>query len=283
MGRVWTEEQREAQRKRFEEVRARRGQKKAEEVSHENNGGDEVPTPVEPEEQSEPIIAQDQDTNDLKRQILEMKQNMDLMRQALLNQNQQGVDRAGKQVGEFDKYLVDPANYPDPTPRLAAEKRLLPLAFQHNYDLDYTVGVSAYETKTGQNVREPKFSVTLYRRVLDNQGNQVKVINKKTGKEEDKFYIARKMIFHEDPQAAMVIARENDVIIDKTDERLFLNEMRYLRVRDWLFDIFWPRPSDDEARISEEAIGGQIVQVFTRKSEDTGSIPFDQLGSKLRT
>lgn len=243
--------------------------------------------PNEPTEHPEPDTPQEQSTIDLQRQLEEMKQNMDLMRQALLNQNQgQGlqVNREGRMIGEFEKYVVDPANYPDPTPRLSKESRLAPLAFEHNYELTYQVDVSSYETKQGQHIREPKFNVTLLRVVLDDQGNRVQVTDPKTGKQQDKFYIARKLVFHEDPQAAMTIARENGVEIgDGRDEKLFLNEMRYLRVRDWLFDIFWPRQVQDMQQITEEAIGGQIVQVYTRNSEETGSIPFDQLkGSKLR-
>lgn len=221
-------------------------------------------------------IAEEQGVDELQRQIEEMKQNMDLMRAALLN-NQgtqpQGIsmNREGNLVGEWEKYLIDPSNYPDPTQRLAKEQRLAPLAFDYHYELEYEVGTSRYETKTGKNVAEPKFKVTLNRVVLDDQGNKT-----------DKRYIARKMVFHEDPQAALVIAREQNLDVDKTDEKMFLNEMRYLRVRDWLFDYFWPKPVDEVGKIKEEVIGGTIVQVFTKASEDSSSIPFDQLNTKVQ-
>lgn len=249
----------------------------------------ETPLTPRPEPKEEPEIAPDQDVNDLKRQVLEMKEMMDLMRQAMVNQNkaQQNpndpqLNREGRLLGEFTKYTVDPSAYPDPTPRLSDEPRLQPLAFKHNYEITYEVGISSYETKTGQNIREPKFNVTLLRLVLDDQGNRVKVTDPKTGKEMDKFYIVRKLVFHEDPQAAMAIARENGIEVGEQDERLFLNEMRYMRVRDWLFDIFWPRPTQDEAKIQDEVIGGQVVQVFTRNSEESGSIPFDKMTTKFR-
>lgn len=272
-----SEEQRKAASERMKAMHAAKKQA--------NQGEEPAEQPVEPTADPTPKIESDQDVDDLKRQLLEMKENMDLMRQALLNQNnvQQGTNNNGRRIGVFEKYTVDPAAYPDPTPRLAEEPRLAPLAFKHNYELEYSVAVSSYETKTGENIKEPKFNVTLYRVVLDDQGNRVQVTDQKTGKLQDKFYIARKLIFHEDPQAAMVIAQENGIDVAEQEERLFLNEMRYLRVRDWLFDIFWPRPAQDEARISEEAIGGQIVQVYTRNSEETGGIPFDQMTSKLRT
>ena len=217
-------------------------------------------------------ILPEENVTDLQRQILEMKENMDLMRTALLNQNQ-GVqmDKQGELIGEFEKYTVDPANYPDPTERLAKEPRLAPLAFEYNYELEYETGVSSYETKSGKNIREPKFYITLNRIVLDDQGNQT-----------PKRYIARKLIFHEDPQAALVIARDNGVEVNKGDERLFLNEMRYLRVRDWLLDIFFPKPADEIGRISEEVIGGTVVQVFTKKSVEPSELEFSKLNTKLR-
>ncbi len=272
----WSDEEREAFGAR---MKAAREQK-------EKQGETQTPIqPVEPKEEPETVVAQDQDTDDLKRQIQEMKQNMDLMRQLLVNNAQGGqtLNRSGELIGEFEKYLVDPSNYPDPTKRLSAEARLAPLAFNYNYELIYEQQISSYETKTGKNIREPRFHVTLLRKVIDDQGNPVKTKDPTTGKEQDKFYIARKMVFHEDPQAAMVIARENNLPVDGQDEKLFLNEMRYYRIRDWLFDIFWPKPVQPMQGINDEVIGGQVVQIFTRNSEESGSIPFDQMRTKLRT
>lgn len=252
----------------------------------ENTKAEEVPPPVtDLPEHPDPDVSQEQSTDELRRQVEEMKEMMTLMRQAMTNQSQpQGVQlgRTGQVIGEIDKYLVDPANYPDPTSRLSKEPRLAPLAFEHNYELTYEVSTSSYETKTGQHFREPKFNITLLRVVTDEQGNRVKVTDPKTGKLQDKFYIARKLVFHEDPQAAMTIARENGLEIDGSDEKRFLDEMRYLRVRDWLFDIFWPGQAQKMENMQDEVIGGQIVQVFTRNSEESGSIPFDKMTTKFR-
>jgi hypothetical protein len=180
-----------------------------------------------------------------------------------------GVER-GKLVGEVDKYVVDPANYPDPTPRLKAEKRLLAVNFLYNYELDYEVSISSYETKTGINMREPKFTIQLNRIVLNDQGEQTQ-----------KRYIARRLIFHEDPQAALVVARENNLAVDENNQKEFLDEMRYLRVKDWLFDVFWPKPAQPKDGLREEVIGGTIVQVFTKSSEEAEGIDFDQIKTKM--
>lgn len=252
-------------------------QARREQQNQQNNQPTVEDLPVEPTPNPEPVLAPDQNIDEMKRQMAEMQETMVLMRQALANQNQGqqntgvSMNNQGELIGEWEKYLVDPSNYPDPTPRLKAEARLRPLAFEYNYELDYEVGVSSYQTKSGKNIREPKFHVTLNRVVMDDQGQPT-----------NKRYIARKMIFHEDPQAALVIARDNNIEVDKSNERVFLNEMRYLRVRDWLFDIFWPSPAQEQSRIKEEVIGGTIVQVFTKNSEESGSIPFDKLTTKVR-
>lgn len=180
-----------------------------------------------------------------------------------------GVDR-GKLVGEVDKYVIDPANYEDPTARLAKEPRLKAVNFDYNYELEYDFGLSKYETKTGINMKEPKFTIQLLRIKLDDQGAQTNVR-----------YIARRLIFHEDPQAAIIIARENGLEVDENNQKQFLNEMRYLRVRDWLFGYFWPKPVDEKGKIHEEVLDGTIVQVFTKSSEDASEIPFERLKKKL--
>ena len=280
-----------AARKKFgEQARARAAAKKQ-----------GVATPTTPESQvpeQEPVkdiglddtpnIQTEQNYDELAKQLKETQETMALLKAALLagggaepqsQPNQNFSVGNGRMVGEVEKYLVDPALYPDPTPRLAMEPRLAPLAFDYNYELDYEVSVTNYETKAGINMKEPRFKVTLYRILLDDQGERVKVMSK-DGKLQDKLYIARQMYFHEDPQAAMVIARDNNILIPEEDQARWLNEMRYIRVRDWLFDIFWPKAAQAEREIREEVIGGQLVRTFYRNSEEPGGIPFDKLSNK---
>lgn len=220
-------------------------------------------------------IAPELETNEILRQLKELQESNALLKAALLNNQQQptgqtaNIGANGGVVGIVEKYLVDPANYPDPTERLSQEPRLQPMAFNLNYELDYSVAVSQYENK-GINYKEPKFMIRLNRVVLDDQGNPT-----------PKRYIARQMVFHEDPQAALVIARDNGIEVDQTNEKQFLDEMRYIRVRDWLFDIFWPKPTQESEKIKEEVIGGRLVQVFTKNSEDSSKIDYDKISSRM--
>jgi len=260
MKKEWTDEERKAFAEKMKEAREKNQVNKS--------------SPNEKEVTEERVeIQSDESTDDLKRQVEEMKRNMEQMQALLLNTQKETppMNRSGDMIGEWVKYLVDPALYPDPTPRLRKEPRLQPLAFDYNYEISYNVGISSYETKSGRFVKEPKFEMQLERIVLDDQGNQT-----------DKRWIVKKLIFHEDPSAAMVIARENGLEVDKSDEKRFLNEMRYYRVRDWLFDIFWAKGIDAQNNpVKEEVIGGSVVQVYTKSSVESSGIPFDQLTTKL--
>ena len=81
----------------------------------------------------------------------------------------------------------------------------------------------------------------------------------------------------------MVVAREQGVDIDEMGEREFLDEMRYLRVRNWLLEAFYPPKRDMEKKNKKEmAIGGKIVQYFEVSSPNGTAIPFKDLdGSRL--
>lgn len=169
-------------------------------------------------------------------------------------------------VGVYTKYTTDPAAYPDPSERLAAEPRLARFAFNENFELSFRVEISSYETKTGMNVEEPRFHLDLIGKVFDDLGE---LTNKR--------YIRRRLVFHEDPQAAITIARENGIDIDEKDERTFLNEMRYLRMRDWIMDLFFPRPAKSTGSKREEVIGNQLVEVYEISSEQSQDIPFNAI------
>lgn len=227
-----------------------------------------APEPISiPEEQ----IVPEQSESDLQRQVNELKAMMfDLTKGA----SSEGVrfDRQGGLVGTFEKYTVDPSNYPDPSARLSQEPRLAPFAFGYNYELKYEVHVSQYDTKDGRNVKEPRFMMELRRIVLDDLGVPT-----------NRRYIVRKLTFHEDPQAAIQIARANNVEVDKENEVDFLNEMRYIRARDWLLGIFYPAPADSQPSKKQVVIDNQVVDMITISSEESATIPFDQLKTKIRT
>lgn len=247
----WTEEERKA----FgEKMKAARAKKPVEAVKE-----DVTPTPPATEVNQESY-------DELKAQINELKSYLFDQKQANQPQGGLGVNKQGSLIGSVEKYLVDPAAYPSPVERLMNEARLAPFAFNVNYELDFQTAVSTYQNIDGVNMREPRFHLELRKIMLDEDGRPT-----------DKRIIARRMVFHEDPQAAIVVARENGVDIDESNERDFLNEMRYLRARDWLLDIFYPKPAQPAQSRREEVIDNQMVQIISINSEDAQGIPFNQI------
>lgn len=278
----------EARKQASERAKARWAKIKEEEmkleVSEQAVETDQVPT--EPTPGNHDVIGGEQSIEQLKRDFEELKA-------LFASQNQQNQQKQAPQelsqvqvgargmVGTFEKYTVDPANYDDPTARLAKEPRLAPFAFDYNYNLSFAVEVTQYETKDGINTKEPRFRIELSRKRYDEMGEPVTSRNPITGKDEQEAFLIGTLIFHEDPQAAIIVARENGLEVDETDQVRFLNEMRYIRARDWLMGIFFPAGLTQQTRQREEVIGGRLTQIITLSSENASSIPFNQLTKKL--
>lgn len=291
MGRKWTEEEKQAASEKAKQRWA--GQNKNPEPTQNDPFADPMDTVFaaeaagdlnpEPTEQQDPIAGpqpeqikpiQPQDYGDIQKLVNEMFQEQfgkllgGLMQQPQ-QQTQPGlqVGAQGQIVGVREKYILDPKRYPDPCERLANEPRLRRFAFKENYELNFEVSVSQYQTKDGVNTREPKFMLELHRVMFDDE----------TGERTNQRYTICRSIFHEDPEAALVIARDNGIEVDDSNEEKFLNEMRYLRMRDWLFEAFYPKPATPVKKKKEMVIGNRVVEVFEISSENSEKIPFDQI------
>lgn len=215
-------------------------------------------------------ITQD-DYQALKRQIDELKANqpiVEMLRDALGSKKDGAKVTEQGIIGETEKFSIDPAGYPDPRDRLADEQKLQRFAFRMNYELGWQVTSVAYTTIDNRRIREPKFTLELIRILLD----------EKTGQPTNKRYVVCRGIFHEDPDAAIAIANENGLPVDKDNQKEFLNEMRYLRFRDWLLESFYPPQStNDRAKKRQMVIDNKLVEVYTVNSEQTVQIPWDKL------
>jgi hypothetical protein len=214
----------------------------------------------EPVEKQDPVAPQvnPSDYEDLQKQVAELRQMLTANPQALAPQmTSRGF------VGTVERYLVDPANYPDPRDRLSEEGRLRPYAFKENYELEYDVSVSSYETIDNVRMKEPKFTLKLNRVILDED----------TGEPTNQRYTVFIGIFHEDPDAAIIVARENGLEVDESNEKAFLDEMRYLRFRNWLLEAFYPaKPAQDKINKRETVIGNRLVEIFEVNSESPEAV-----------
>lgn len=232
----------------------------AEEILSINEVGTEPTPPVVPQEDT---IAQP-DIGDLMRQIQELKDTQwMLMQQTMRNQaggapQPQGATvKDGRLTGTVDKYNMNFALYPDPRERLAAEPKLARFAFPLNYELEWEIGESAYETIDKVRMREPKFTLTLIKIMIDDE----------TGDDTGGRYDICRLIMHEDPVAALAIARDNGLEVDAEDETAFLNEMRYIRMRDWLLEAFYPSKPTVTKQKRDMVINGKLVSYWEKNAE----------------
>jgi hypothetical protein len=167
-------------------------------------------------------------------------------------------------VRSITKYSLEAADWPDPRERLANESKLSSFAFKENFILKWDVGRVNYE-KDGVHYQEPKFRIELWRWKRDPETQELT----------NKQYRVHKATFFEDPSAAMAVAIEKGIEVDDTLQKAFLDEMRYMRVRDWLFGIFYPTPSAKSEGHREEVIGNRLVPVIEMSSTKPTEISFE--------
>jgi hypothetical protein len=271
--RKMTDEQRQAASERMKAMHAA---KKLQKEATLNPGIDEEPatTVLASTSAYEP-----EDVSELKRQVEELKQ-MIISQARQQVQPQQPVNfqlpqfnNSGQVVGTRVKFSSDSNLYPNPIERLRKEQRLQRFAFNENYDLGYSIEKVRYQTVDGHWQSEPRFKLELSRVVFDEE----------TGEPTNKRYVVCRLLMHEDPEAAMVIAEQNGLKVEEESEQDFLNEMRYLRFRDWLLEAFYPpKASSQTGNFQEEVIGGKLVQVFTKASEEGGGVPFGQFNTERK-
>lgn len=274
----------ETKRKLSEQARARYAAKREQADTEAKAAMKQAAEPTDETPQPQPMPVQPEESHDEYADLVKrFKELEDLVRaQSLQAAPQAGwpaqspygpqVDPRGRLIGTFEKYVVDPKNYDDPRLRLAEETKLQRFAFDHNYELGWDIGVSQYETKDGITTREPKFTLDLIRIVMDEE----------TGEPTNGRYTVCQMVFHEDPQAALTVAREQGIDTEVLDQQAFLNEMRYIRMRDWLIEAFYPPKSTNTKKKREIVIGNKLVEYWEINSEDPSPIPFGSLNAKKK-
>lgn len=274
MARKWTEEQKKAAAERLAAARA----KKAELKQLRDEGEEKTPAPT-PTDHSAPdpgiaeLTAMVKELQAKLEQKEQQNPSQDLAAalQALAGGNSGvQVDR-GRVTGTVERYSTDLTRYPDPRERLRSEARLKRISFDTYYELDFSSAITRYETKDGIHYKEPKFTLRLIQKVLDDNGEET---NRRIGKAQ--------MVFFEDPDTALLVAEQNGLEVDQENQDAFLNEMRYIRMRDWLMECFWPPKSDtDKGNLRDMVVDGRVVQVWEVSSESGSKIPFDKLNAKL--
>lgn len=263
----WTEEQRKAFGEKMKAARAKKvAETETPVVDNSQAPEPETETVTQPDFSNVPAetVVNSNDTNELLRRVIEL--------QAMMMNNQAAPQapavQNGKLTGTIERYSIDRTNYPDPCERLAAEPRLERFAFKYNYQLEFGMTTTSYTTIDNVRMSEPKFTLKLIAKVIDQM----------SGDDTGGRYVLCSMIFFEDPEAAIIVANDNGLQVDSENEAAFLNEMRYLRMRDWLISAFYPEQVTTQAGTSERVIDNRVVDFYTESNADGKvKIPFDNL------
>lgn len=213
-----------------------------------------------------------QDVAELIKQVEELRANQEFMTKLFGGQSQPNAA-----VRTITKNSINLADYPDPRERLSGEPRLEQKAFKQNFTMEWAIRPHRYDAKDGVHYTEPGFRIELWRRAED----------PKTGELTDKTFLVQKATFFEDIEAAVQCANEKGLNISRPDEDGYLNpstkdfmdEMRYLRIRDWLFEIFWPAPVKESSYIREEVFDNSLrpVKILEASSHEPKPIDFSRL------
>lgn len=260
----WTPEERQAFAEKMKAARNKT-----------TTAGPETATVTNPVETK---ISNEDDIQVMKAQIEELKkmvfQSQKPATEALQSpQAQQGAQITSQGlIGTLHKYNTDPNYYPDYSERLAAEPRLARFAFGENWELEQSVSLSSYTTIDNRRISEPKFTIQLIGKVFDENGDD-------TGQR----YVRKQMIWHEDPDSALAVAKENGLNVEDYQEKEFLDEMRYIRVRDWLLENWYPPTNTNKkSQTRQQVIGNQVVDVYEASSVEASTIPFNTLNGKVK-
>jgi len=204
-----------------------------------------------------------QDLETLTRQVQEALEEIKRLKAEKVEKGTQQASVAGGTLtGTYERYKTDADYYPDPTERLSNEPRLSRFAFKDNYELKWEVQLTQYETIDKIRTKEPRFVLSLI----------VKVYDEETGELTNRRFVILRGIFHEDPEAALYIARENGIEVEAQDEKTFLDEMRYLRFRDWLLEAFYPTPPPPSQNKREIVVGNKLVEIYEVTSDKSESM-----------
>lgn len=161
------------------------------------------------------------------------------------------ISADGKVRGIIYKYPLEKSYYPDPTGRLQEEPALSRFAFKDNYILKWDVDGMVYQTRWGITYAEPKFTLVLYRRMFDEEGNP----------RQDLIEVQRQIMF-EDAAFAQKMAVDLELDTAGMTAEELLNELRYQRIRRWLLSVFNPPNLHKPKRANREmVVAGKVVKV----------------------
>lgn len=247
-----------AQRKAFGEAAKARAAARRNKVDEQANEVDQEVTPSQAQgSEAESVTL----TQDQFKALMSRLDKVEGSQTETVKPSDTGFDQFGKPTGVIQTYSVNPADYADPRDFLYDLPELAQYAMRLNYNLDWLVEQKIFETKYGTSVAHPKFSLILQRKRLEN-GVEVVKIDPNTKREFHPRIHVQTGVFFEDPAASVTEALQLGLPIDKANTPQFLEQMRQLRYKTWLLDVFFPQPPTNTADYStEQVIDGKVYQI----------------------
>ena len=241
--REWTD----AERKAFgDKMRAARRQKNVTEVKDEPQLQEEAQTSQTQGSSPKQITLDEDKFNQLMERLSKLEGS-----KTESSTSDTGFDQFGKPTGVIQRYSLDPSHYISPVARLLVIPELQRYAVADNYEITWNVDQTVYETKYGTSMADPKFTLVLKKKIYDDKGELT-----------DRRILVQTGVFFEDPAASVQEALQLGLPIDKANTPEFLDQMRFLRYKQWLMDIFNPQlPRTTKARITDQVIDGKAYQI----------------------
>lgn len=171
----------------------------------------------------------------------------------------QGGASVGSQgvQGVVQKYPVEASHYPDPRDRLYDLPELKRYAMRDNYIITYEVQGVTYE-KQNVTFTEPRHVIHLYRRLYDDDGT-----------DSGKVALVNRHYMGEDELVTKIASQKLGLDINKWQEAV--DEVRFLRIKQWLLDLFRPVNIQTKTRQKTvQVIDGKAVEVYDTESVTDG-------------
>lgn len=167
---------------------------------------------------------------------------------------------SGGVEGIVQRYPVEASHYPDPRDRLYDLVELKRYAMRDNYIITYEVQGVTYE-KQNVTFTEPRHAVHLFRRLWDDNGE-----------ENSKVALVARHFQTEDELITKIAAQKLGLDMSKWQEAV--DEVRFLRIKQWLLDLFRPVHIEEKTRQKTiQVIDGKAVEVYDTEAvtdSDTG-------------
>ena len=165
-------------------------------------------------------------------------------------QGQPVIGRNGIQ-GKLFKYPIEESFYPNPLDRLYELPELSRFNLKENYFFDWEVTGAEYE-KYGVTYAEPRFTIRLFRKMYDEEGQP-----------NGKLALINRHIQHEDELVARAAADKLGLTDTFESFQDMMNEMRFMRIRQWVLDLFKPpKVETHKNKPTTMNIDGKVVEVF---------------------